>query len=60
MGKEKMKHNDTTKKEHYEHLRTEACRNYMEQSKYLSEYAKKQMARKPYAAKGDGKHESNE
>jgi hypothetical protein len=55
-----MKHNDLNKKEHYEKLRTEACRCYMEQSKFTSEYAKKQMARKPYATKGDSKHERNE
>jgi len=48
------------KKRHGDRIKRDRQRELMEQPKYASEYAKKQMQRKPYATKGDIKHERNE
>lgn len=45
------------KRRHSDRIKRDRQRELMEQPNYASEYARKQMARKPYAAKGDKPNE---
>ena len=45
------------KQRHGDRIKRDRQRELMAQPNYASEYARKQMARKPYATKGDSKHD---